>query len=68
MQVQESLDGAISPCSDLWTWSCGGWLKKNPLPSDKSIWNPKEQLAALGKYKMKKKIIDFFFFYTFPLF
>jgi endothelin-converting enzyme/putative endopeptidase len=34
-----SMDKAIDPCVDLYTYSCGGWQKKNPIPADQTSWS-----------------------------
>ena len=31
-----AMDRAVDPCADFYTYSCGGWIKKNPLPPDQS--------------------------------
>ncbi|HEY1270811.1 MAG TPA: hypothetical protein VGF08_02465, partial [Terriglobales bacterium] len=31
-----SLDKSIDPCVDFYTFSCGGWMKRNPIPPDQS--------------------------------
>ena len=33
------MDPAAHPCEDFYRYSCGGWLKKNPIPSDQSSWS-----------------------------
>src|SRR5215471_9259282 len=32
------LDKSVDPCVDLYKFSCGGWIKKNPLPPDQASW------------------------------
>ncbi|HET9406714.1 MAG TPA: M13 family metallopeptidase [Candidatus Sulfotelmatobacter sp.] len=34
-----SMDQSIDPCADFFTYSCGGWIKKNPIPPDQSSWD-----------------------------
>jgi endothelin-converting enzyme/putative endopeptidase len=33
------LDRSVDPCADLYRFSCGKWLEKNPIPADKSRWS-----------------------------
>jgi len=39
------MDRSINPCLDLYRFSCGGWLKKNPIPPDQSSWSVYAKLA-----------------------
>jgi putative endopeptidase len=33
-----SMDRSADPCTDFYRFSCGGWIKKNPIPPDQSRW------------------------------
>ena len=32
----DALDRTIDPCTDFYQFACGGWIAKNPVPSDRS--------------------------------
>lgn len=34
-----AMDRTVDPCVDFYTYSCGGWMKKNPIPPDQSSWS-----------------------------
>jgi endothelin-converting enzyme/putative endopeptidase len=34
-----SMDKTVDPCTDFYSYSCGGWMKKNPIPPDQSSWS-----------------------------
>ena len=34
-----AMDRSVDPCVDFYTFSCGKWLDKNPIPADRSRWN-----------------------------
>ena len=34
-----AMNSAASPCDDFYEFACGGWLKSNEIPADKSSWS-----------------------------
>lgn len=57
--VLGSLDRTVDPCHDFYSFACGGWMKKNPLPEGKSRWgtfsNLWEQNMAVMKNLLENK-------------
>jgi len=40
-----SMDRSVNPCTDFYRYSCGEWIKKNPIPPDQSSWDVYGKLA-----------------------
>ncbi len=34
-----SMDRSVDPCVDFFAYSCGGWIKNNPIPPDQTSWD-----------------------------
>src|SRR5258708_19409223 len=34
-----SMDRSVDPCVDFFAYSCGGWIKNNPIPPDQCSWD-----------------------------
>jgi endothelin-converting enzyme/putative endopeptidase len=39
------MDRSVDPCTDFYRYSCGEWMKKNPIPPDQSSWDVYGKLA-----------------------
>ncbi|HZQ71024.1 MAG TPA: M13 family metallopeptidase [Terriglobales bacterium] len=35
----KAMDTTVDPCTDFYTYSCGGWQKANPIPPDRTSWS-----------------------------
>jgi endothelin-converting enzyme/putative endopeptidase len=40
-----SLDRTVDPCVDFYKFTCGGWMKNNPIPADQAAWSVYAKLA-----------------------
>jgi putative endopeptidase len=41
----EAMDRSANPCENFYQYTCGGWMKNNPIPSDQSRWDVYRKLA-----------------------
>lgn len=41
-----SLDRTVDPCTDFYKFSCGSWMKKNPIPADQGSWSVYAKLGT----------------------
>jgi putative endopeptidase len=44
-----ALDKTADPCVDFYQYSCGGWLKNNPIPADQPLWGRFNELAERNR-------------------
>ncbi len=48
-----SMDRGVDPCTDFFAYSCGGWIKKNPIPPDQSSWGAYSKLEDENKAQLR---------------
>jgi endothelin-converting enzyme/putative endopeptidase len=48
-----SMDTSVDQCTDFFTYSCGSWIKKNPIPPDQSSWSVYSKLEDDNKATLR---------------
>src|SRR5215467_8284280 len=49
-----SMDKSSDPCVDFFEYSCGGWMKKNPIPPDQTSWSVYSKLEDDNKLILRE--------------
>ena len=47
------MDTSVDPCVDLYRYSCGGWMKQNPIPADEASYGRTDQLVDENRLVLK---------------
>jgi endothelin-converting enzyme/putative endopeptidase len=48
-----AIDRTVDPCVDFYAYSCGGWIKKNPIPPDQSSWGTSGKLEDENRAQLR---------------
>src|ERR1035441_9157975 len=48
-----AMDNTSDPCVDFYTYSCGGWIKKNLIPPDQSSWSTYGKLEDENRAQLR---------------
>jgi predicted metalloendopeptidase len=48
-----AIDKTADPCVDFYQYSCGNWMKNNPIPADKSRWGRFDELQEHNFYLLR---------------
>jgi putative endopeptidase len=48
-----SMDRSVDPCVDFFKYSCGGWIKSNPIPPDQSSWDTYSKMQDENRGRLR---------------
>lgn len=63
--ILNAMDSTTHPCDDFYQYACGGWIKTNPIPEGKSVWNTFVKLSQQNQLVMKNALGDYWLFSIF---
>jgi putative endopeptidase len=49
-----SMDRTADPCVDFFQYSCGGWIKRNPIPPDQSSWDTYSKMQDENRTRLRE--------------
>jgi putative endopeptidase len=49
-----SMDRSVDPCVDFFKYSCGGWIKSNPIPPDQSSWDTYSKMQDENRVRLRE--------------
>jgi putative endopeptidase len=52
------MDKSVDPCVDFYAYSCGGWIKHNPIPPDQASWSTYGKLEDENRSQLRGILED----------
>ncbi len=52
-----AIDKSLNPCENFYQYSCGTWIKNNPIPSDQAVWGRFQELHERNQ-TILRQILD----------
>jgi endothelin-converting enzyme/putative endopeptidase len=53
-----AMDKTVDPCVDFYAYSCGGWMKNNPIPPDQASWGTYGKLEDENRAQLRTILED----------
>ena len=54
--VLNYMDPSVDPCTDFYSYACGGWQKNHPIPSGHSRWSTFDELQQKNLLVLKNAL------------
>jgi putative endopeptidase len=52
-----AIDKSVDPCTDFYQYSCGNWVKSNPVPADQVRWGRFNELAERNNWLLYQQLV-----------